>query len=58
MILQKEQRKIKIQSWKFSLTIKGIAHWSNSINLNEIADTDENWIRSLCGTVTALPAVF
>lgn len=58
MIIQKEQHEIKIQSCKSSLMKKGISHWSNSINLNEIADMSENWICSLCGIVTALPAVF
>jgi len=58
MIIQKEHHEIKIQSCKSSLMKKGIAHRSNSINLDEIADMGENCICGLCCIVTALPAVF
>lgn len=58
MILRKEQHERKIQSCKSSFMKKRITHWSNSINLNKVTDSGENCICSLCGTDTALPALF
>lgn len=58
VIIHKEQHVGKIQFHKSSLMKKIITKKSYSINLNKITDMGENPICNVCGTGTALPAVF